>query len=256
MDRHRVNMAARSWIKIAGERIRQSFSMDITINTKSNLNDLVTNIDRKTEKFFANNIKELFPGHFLYSEEGYGDKLLNLAGTVWILDPIDGTANFIHQKRNFAISLAIYHNGEPVFGYVYDVVEDKLYFAEKNNGAYINDVPVASRVSERPLQESLLSCNLKLLKNEENNVGNIFQHARDLRLYKCASLEIVYVGLGILDAFLAPRLSLWDIAGAKVFAEELQCVVTQLDGTPFPELNKGSVLVAPTKLQREILDQL
>lgn len=249
-------MAARSWIKIAGERIRQSFSNDIMIDTKSNLNDLVTNIDRETEEFFAYNINELFPDHFLYSEEGYGDNLSNLVGTVWILDPIDGTANFIHQKRNFAISLAIYHEGIPVFGYVYDVVEDKLYFAEKNYGAYINDVPVPSRVKERSLQESLLSCNLKLLKSPESKAGNIFQYARDLRLYKCASLEIVYVGLGILDAFLAPRLSFWDIAAAKVFAEELQCVITQLDGTPFPEINKGSVLAAPKKLQKEILEKL
>ena len=94
-------------IKEAGHKIRISFFNHIHIDSKSDANDLVTNIDREIEQFFISRIQRDFPTHKILGEEGFGDEVDSLDGVTWILDPIDGTMNFIHQKRNFAISLGI-----------------------------------------------------------------------------------------------------------------------------------------------------
>ena len=99
---------------------------ELIIESKSEANDLVTNIDKETEQFFIQHIKADFPDHRIFGEEGFGDEIKDLNGYVWILDPIDGTTNFIHQKKNFAISLGIYKDGVGILGYIYNVMEDAL----------------------------------------------------------------------------------------------------------------------------------
>src|SRR5690625_4992012 len=95
----------RAWILEAGALIRDKINDPRIISTKSNPKDLVTEMDRKIELFFATKIKQFYPNHLLLSEEGYGDKEINNRDTIWIIDPIDGTMNFVHQKQNFAISI-------------------------------------------------------------------------------------------------------------------------------------------------------
>src|SRR3954470_19463625 len=103
-----IDRYAKSLIKEAGHRIRVSFYKHIDVDTKADANDLVTNIDREVEQFFISRIKQDFPDHRILGEEGFGDHVKTLDGVIWMLDPIDGTMNFVHQKRNFAISLGIY----------------------------------------------------------------------------------------------------------------------------------------------------
>ena len=102
---------AKQWVKEAGAKIRASFESKLKIETKTNANDLVTNMDKDTEKYFVSKIKETFPGHRIFGEEGMGDEIKDLDGIVWIIDPIDGTVNFVHQQRHFAISLSVYKDG-------------------------------------------------------------------------------------------------------------------------------------------------
>jgi len=108
MNWDHIDEQAKKWIKEAGDRIRASFSKTLNITTKSNPNDLVTNIDQETEKFFIEKIRTEFPGHHILGEEGFGDQIDSLDGITWIIDPIDGTMNFVHQQRNFALSIGIF----------------------------------------------------------------------------------------------------------------------------------------------------
>ena len=103
MELQKLDRYAKALIKEAGRKIRQSFSSELAIESKADANDLVTNIDKEIEQFFIKHIRHDFEGHFILGEEGFGDRLNNLDGYVWMLDPIDGTMNFIHQQRNFAI---------------------------------------------------------------------------------------------------------------------------------------------------------
>ena len=120
-----INTYAERWIKEAGENIRASFPKTLNVTTKSDPNDLVTDIDKETEQYFIKKIKSTFVDHRIFGEEGYGDEIKDLSGVVWIIDPIDGTMNFVHQQRNFAISIGIYIDGEGMIGMIYDVVQDR-----------------------------------------------------------------------------------------------------------------------------------
>src|SRR5690625_4428117 len=147
---------ARQWVLEAGRAIREKIDDPLIIETKSNANDLVTTMDKETEQFFAYKIKEKYPQHLLFGEEGYGDEIDSLDGTVWIVDPIDGTMNFVHQKRNFAISIGIYQDGIGEIGLIYDVMADVLYHAQKGNGAYKNELQLNQLDSSLNLHESIL----------------------------------------------------------------------------------------------------
>ncbi len=114
-----------------------SMKKALIIETKSNAADLVTNMDREIEQFLIGKIKETFPHHHILGEEGYGDEVTSSDGVVWLIDPIDGTMNFVHQKRNFAISIGIYENGIGKIGLIYDPVHDELYHALKGAGAFL-----------------------------------------------------------------------------------------------------------------------
>lgn len=137
-----IDAHAKQWIRDAGEHLMASMKKALIIETKSNAADLVTNMDREIEQFLIGKIKETFPHHNILGEEGYGDEVTSSDGVVWLIDPIDGTMNFVHQKRNFAISIGIYENGIGKIGLIYDPVHDELYHALKGAGAFCNEVPI------------------------------------------------------------------------------------------------------------------
>lgn len=94
-----IDAHAKQWIRDAGERLMASMKKALIIETKSNAADLVTNMDREIEQFLIGKIKETFPHHHILGEEGYGDEVTSSDGVVWLIDPIDGTMNFVHQKE-------------------------------------------------------------------------------------------------------------------------------------------------------------
>ncbi len=96
-----IDAHAKQWIRDAGERLMASMKKALIIETKSNAADLVTNMDREIEQFLIGKIKETFPHHHILGEEGYGDEVTSSDGVVWLIDPIDGTMNFVHQKKKF-----------------------------------------------------------------------------------------------------------------------------------------------------------
>lgn len=94
-----IDAHAKRWIRDAGEHLMASMKKALIIETKSNAADLVTNMDREIEQFLIGKIKETFPNHNILGEEGYGDEITSSDGVVWLIDPIDGTMNFVHQKE-------------------------------------------------------------------------------------------------------------------------------------------------------------
>lgn len=256
MNWERVDSYAKKWIKEAGIRIRSSFDKTLNIQTKSSPNDLVTNMDKEIEQFFIGKIKETFPDHKIFGEEGFGDKLKSMEGIVWLIDPIDGTMNFIHQQRNFAVSLGIYENGVGKVGLIYDVVHDELYHAIRGSGAFMNEkrIPV---LKEAKVEESIIALNATwVMQNrriDHNLLIPLAKDARGTRSYGTAALELAFVATGRLDAYISLRLAPWDIAGGAVIVEELGGVVTNLRGEKLDYLSQDSVLVAKPGLHETIL---
>lgn len=256
MDWHTIDRFAKSLIKEAGHKIRNSFFDQIEIESKSNMNDLVTNIDQETEQFLIEKIQSTYPNHQVLGEEGFGDDVKVLNGVVWILDPIDGTMNFVHQKRNFAISIGVYMDGVGMLGYIYDVVRDELYAAQKGAGAYVNDERLPL-LTEGNVQSAVIGVNTRWIAPNYYVNGNkllgMIRDCRGTRSYGSAAIEIAYVASGKLDAYISGRLSPWDIAGGLVIAQEVGAVATSLTGGLPDLLHPNSIMIARPYLHSALL---
>ncbi|NYE05347.1 myo-inositol-1(or 4)-monophosphatase [Bacillus niacini] len=257
MDWHYVDLQAKQWVMEAGDKIRDSFTETLNIQTKSNPNDLVTNIDKQIEQFFINKVRKTFPNHRILGEEGFGDEVNTLDGVVWIIDPIDGTMNFIHQQRNFAISLGVFENGIGKIGIIYDVAHDELYHAVTGQGAFMNDTKLPP-LNQATVKESIIALNATwVMENhriDHNLLIPLVRDARGTRSYGTAALEMVFVATGRVDAYISMRLSPWDVAAGSVIIEELGGVVTNLRGNKLDFLSKDSLLVAKPGLHQTIIN--
>jgi myo-inositol-1(or 4)-monophosphatase len=257
MDWEHIDLLAKQWVMEAGDKIRDSFTKTLNIQTKSNPNDLVTNIDKEIEQFFINKIRNTFHNHRIFGEEGVGDEVSNLDGIVWIIDPVDGTMNFIHQQRNFAISLAVYENGIGKIGLIYDVAHGELYHAIKCKGAFMNDAPLP-RLSKSSVKEAIIALNATwVMENhriDHNLLIPLVKEARGTRSYGTAALEMVFVATGRVDAYISMRLSPWDVAAGAIIIEELGGVVTNLRGENLDFLSKDSLLAAKPGLHETIIN--
>lgn len=251
-----IDSYAKKWIKEAGELIKHSLSRTLTIQTKSNPNDLVTEIDKAVEQFFIRNIQENFPEHRVMGEEGFGDRVTELDGIVWFIDPIDGTVNFVHMQRNFAISIGIYEDGVGQIGLIYDVIRDELYHTIRGEGAFMNDIPLEHLHSVK-VNEAIIGLNSTWVTENKRIdpaiLGALVKDTRGTRSYGSAALEMASVAAGRLDAYISLRLAPWDFAAGKVIIEELGGRISDLKGKPLDLLSQSSVLVSKPQLYDEIM---
>ncbi|WP_349410356.1 inositol monophosphatase family protein [Pseudalkalibacillus sp. SCS-8] len=257
-DWERIYEHAIEWAYEAGTIIRDSFRKQLTIETKSNADDLVTNMDREVENFLIDRVRKYYPDHQILGEEGSGDDVQSLEGTVWIIDPIDGTMNFVHQQTNFAISIAVYHEGIGKVGVIYSVVNDEMFHARAGNGAYLNKLELP-RLEHVELDKSIIALNATWLTNNKRMNPSlllpIVQSCRGTRSYGSAAIELAFVAAGRLDAYITMRLSPWDFAAGKILIEEVGGTITNLDGEPLNLLDRNSIFAGASDLHEHILEK-
>jgi len=253
-----VDKHAKEWIREAGERIKKSFSKTLLIETKSNKNDLVTEVDKATETFLIQQINKHYPSHRILGEEGISASIEDLKGIVWIIDPIDGTMNFVHMQRDFAVSIGIYEDGVGKIGLIYDVVADELYHVVKGKGAYMNDTPLAP-LKETAVEEAIIGLNstwvTKNKRIDPNILAPLARDARGTRSFGSACLELAYVASGRMDAYITLRLSPWDYAAGKVLVEELGGKVTSLRNEKLDLLTQNSFFAGKPGVHEEIMEK-
>ncbi|ALV20889.1 MAG: inositol monophosphatase family protein [Carnobacterium sp.] len=244
----------KEWIKEAAAISKNSFNNELIVQEKTNRTDLVTNIDKEIEQFFIQKINRYFPEERVLGEEGSGHQMTDLKGIVWIIDPIDGTLNFVNQQNDFAIMISIYEDGVGQSGYIYDVMRDELYTAYKGQGAYLNDQKLP-RVEDKALGQGLVAISYRLMSKENNEAAKkIGKTSSGVRMIGSAGLETVHVATGRLVAYLGASLAPWDIAAGKIIAEEVGLLYTQLDGQPIDLLNKNATIVATPAVHKEVTD--
>ncbi|CEA02477.1 Inositol-1-monophosphatase [Metalysinibacillus saudimassiliensis] len=256
MDIKQLDNFAKEIIKEAGERIRKSFSYDLIVETKSSANDLVTNIDRETELFFIKKIKTYNATHRILGEEGMGEAVQSLEGVVWIIDPIDGTMNFVKQHRHFMITIGIFIDGVGKLGYIYDVMRGDLFCAIEGEGAWYNDSPLR-KLQPVKLEEAVIGINANWVtpngKINHEKLISLIRKVRGTRSYGSAAMEIAFVVSGKLDAYLSMRLAPWDIGGGTIIAKEVGAVATNLNGEYFDFLGQDTFLIGNPTVHKEIL---
>ena len=187
--------------------------------SKKGPTDFVTNSDIKVEKIIMDELKKARPTYSFISEEKGIEKNKDKNNT-WIIDPIDGTVNFLHGIPHFAISLALKSNDEIVSGLIFDPIKNEMFYAEKDNGAFFNNHRV--RVSKKNQINDCLFVTGGKIKNE-----------LDLPYRKsgCAALDMAYVAAGRYDGYFQHNLNIWDIAAGIVLIKEAGGIINDIDLT-------------------------
>ncbi|MFC6274628.1 inositol monophosphatase family protein [Levilactobacillus tangyuanensis] len=247
-----LNKQVTDLLKTAREQVLTKMQAPLTVNEKTNRKDLVTNVDKSNEQFLIKQIHQIDPTARVLGEEGFGDALQDLKGRVWIVDPIDGTMNFVKQRDNFAIMIGIYQDGVGQLGYIYDVMQDVLY----HGGPALGGVYADERRLEAPaniaLADGLIGASGPLVVHDVSHMQAIVHASAGMRVYGSAGIELINIMLGKTLGYIS-YLKPWDIAAGKVLLEALGCQVTTIDGQPLDMLSSNLVLVATEKAQRDIL---
>ena len=179
--------------------------------------DFVTNADIKAEKIIIEDLKKARPNYSIISEENGSENNKDKNNT-WIIDPIDGTINFLHGIPHFAISIALKTNEEIVSGLIFDPIKNEMFYAEKNNGAFFNNHRM--RVSKKnQINECLFVTGGKI--NKELDLP--------YRKSGCAALDMAYVASGRYDGYFQNNLNLWDIAAGIILVKEAGGVINPID---------------------------
>ena len=209
--------------------------------SKKGPNDFVTKTDKHVEKILIEELSKTKKNYSFITEET--GKIKNKdKDNIWIIDPIDGTTNFLHGIPHFAICIAFKSKGEILSGIVFDPIKDELFFAEKDNGAYLNNQRL--RVSKKnSLEDCLFSSNHEGVKFSNLN----------MRYSGCASLDLAYVASGRLDGFFHNEINLWDIAAGALLVQEAGGIVNNLDKF---DINKIDIRASSAAINDKMMEKL
>ena len=185
--------------------------------SKKGPRDFVTKTDKHVEKILIEELSKTKKNYSFLSEE-VGSIENKDKDNIWIIDPIDGTTNFLHGIPHFAICLALESKKEIISGLIYDPIKDEMFYAEKNKGAYLNNQRL--RVSNKNLiDECLFSSNHEGVKFSNLN----------MRYSGCTALDLAYVASGRLDGFFHNKINIWDVAAGALLVEEAGGIVNDLN---------------------------
>ena len=226
------------------------------IETKQ-ASDFVTRIDKESEQLILNTIKRKFPDHDLLAEESFEE--IETTGYLWIIDPLDGTTNFIHQYPVFSVSIALEYNKEIILGVVFDPLRNEMFTAEKGRGAFLNGKQIkVSSISD--FQNSLVTTGFPFRRKELIDpylklFRNIFHRVSDIRRAGSAALDLAYLASGRCDCFFEIGLSPWDMAAGSILIKEAGGIVTDFGGGA-DYLKTGNIVSGTPALHAEILKEV
>ena len=211
--------------------------------SKKGPQDFVTKTDKRVDKILIEELTKSKKNYSFLTEET-GKIINNNKDVFWIIDPIDGTTNFLHGIPHFAISIALKQENEIVIGLIFDPIKNEMFYAEKNCGSFINNSRM--RVSNKNnLEECLFGTNNEGIK--------LIYPKLNLRNTGCAALDLAYVGCGRLDGFFHNKINLWDIAAGKIIIEEAGGKVNDISNF---KINKIDIKAANPNIYEKMIKKL
>ncbi len=212
-----LNIMIKATEKASKSLIRDFGEVEKLQVSKKGPRDFVTKTDKHVEKILIEELSKTKKNYSFLSEE-VGSIENKDKDNIWIIDPIDGTTNFLHGIPHFAICVALESKKEIISGLIYDPIKDEMFYAEKNKGAFLNNQRL--RVSNKNLiDECLFSSNHEGVKFSNLN----------MRYSGCAALDLAYVASGRLDGFFHNKINIWDVAAGALLVEEAGGIVNDLD---------------------------
>ena len=254
---------------VGAVRRAAAFALDpgeeLRVEAKAHRNDLVTQVDRGVEERIAGCLEAT--GIPIHGEEAHRvEDFETYRGRAWVLDPIDGTLNYVSTHRDWAISLALVDDGVPVLAALADPVAGRLYTAIRGRGAWIEPLTgeavgcdgVASKalepVKDLPLSEGMVIAHYQLTQHA--GIGRAIEGSRGMRCYGAAALEMAEVAAGGAVVYAQPLLQPWDVAAGALLCTETGVVLTRMDGSAFDVRRAGSLLVGSPAAHAEVLEYL
>ncbi|UQS83763.1 inositol monophosphatase family protein [Bombilactobacillus thymidiniphilus] len=239
-DIEQIQQAVLQIMVIVKDQLRTNLNFN-HVEKKSSRTDLVTERDKQIEKQIIAFLSDRFPKAYFVSEEGYGDCLTDLSGLVFFVDPIDGTLNFVKSHDQFASMIGVYHDGQPIFGAIADIMQDQIFYGGPELGAYVNQQPLAPLINQE-LSAGLITVSSRLLMEQLNNYRSIINHSSGLRIFGSAGIiftrlfqnkEVVYIS----------NLKPWDLAAGLAIGKAMGLQAINIDGAPINMLKSQTVII-------------
>ena len=238
-----LNLMIKACEKASKVIIRDFGELENLQVSKKGPKDFVTKTDKRVEKILIEELSKSKKNYSFITEET--GKIINKNNNIfWIIDPIDGTTNFLHGIPHFAISIALQKDQEIIIGLIYDPIKNEIFYAERDNGSYLNNSRV--RVSNKTNIEDCL------FASNNEGVKSIYPKL-NLRNTGCAALDLAYVGCGRLDGYFHNLINLWDIAAGKIIIEEAGGKVNDINNF---ELNKIDIRAGNPNIYEKMLKKL
>ncbi len=236
----------------AGRVIAERYPAGRTVTVKG-YRDLVTEADIAAEEVIIDLIQGRFPDHTIVSEEAGGSEITN--DYTWIVDPLDGTTNYVHHHPVFAVSIGLMKRGDPLIGVIYDPLRDQMFVAHRGGGARLNNVPIhVSRVAN--LGNALVGMDLGHTNEVRKRIlfylYQIAPHCGTLRVMGSAALAMAYVAAGWLDAYFHLGLKPWDTAAGMLMITEAGGHCSTLEGKPY-RVHLPGCLASNSLIHNELL---
>lgn len=241
----------------AGEVITPAFEQLNRIEIREKApNDYVSNVDIASEEMLINVIRESYPEHAILGEES-GETGNTDSEYRWLLDPIDGTTNFIKGIPHFAISIGILKNNKLEAGLVYNPMTDELFCAARGQGATLNDkkIRASAVLPENAVIATGFPKKPELHTRAMTGLKNVLMTFPDIRRAGAASLDLCYVASGRVDGYYEFGLSQWDVAAGALIAQESGAIVSDVSGE-LTYLQTGHILAAPPKVYKALIKQI
>ena len=251
-----LNTAVKAARRAGGIINRAARNLDILSVTQKAINDFVSEVDHESEQAVIRTLLDAYPSHSILAEEsGAAGK----SEFQWIIDPLDGTTNFLHGFPQYAVSIALSHKGVLTQAVIYDPVHNDLFTATRGNGAYLNDHRI--RVSKRvKLQQSLLATGFPF--RQFHHIDTYLAMLRDLtpkttglRRAGAATLDLAYVAAGRLDGLWEFGLGPWDIAAGSLLITEAGGLVGDFEGNG-SYLRSGNIVAGTPKVFAQLVQAL
>lgn len=254
IDLKQLDLNVRQWLAASRQQILLAMQSPLTVNTKSSRKDLVTNVDKMNQQFLVTQILAAYPDAHIEGEEGHEAKIDRLKGLVFIIDPIDGTMNFVKQKANFAVMIGVYCDGAPVYGAILDVWRDEVIVGGPDMPLMMNDQPL-NHPEDVPLADGLLGVNGPMLINNRLHVAEIALASSGPRLLGSAGIEFKSVALGQQVGYIS-YLQPWDVAAGMAIGAAFGLKVTRPNGDALALLEPGVVVAAMPQAHAQIMEMM
>ncbi len=243
-------------VRETGKLIRNADISKAAFRQKTSKRDLCSACDIEVQAQLFDRLAKLLPEAQFIGEEQSTRPTVN-GGWCFIIDPIDGTANFAHDYRHSCISVALVKDDTPVIGVVYNPYMDELFYAEKGSGAFLNGLPI--QVSGLPLSDSIIAFgtspyDLEYKRDTFALAEKVFDKSLDIRRTGSAALDLCYTACGRVDGFFELILRPWDFAAGSVILTEAGGVITTMDGDPIAQKKDSSICAATPAAHAELLE--